>query len=378
MRIRTLLVALSLLSLASVGLAQTQERWLMVAGTAGTFHTDVRLFNPSFEKDIVIRARFVPAPTPPSDNRGALGGPGATFTVPKRTMHVLNDVTTALFGNTPTVLGAIQFTSDDPFEVTSRIYSLQDGKTVGQFGPGVPTSAAKTKGAVLQIRANGVRGQVGTFRTNIGVVNPNDSQTSVAWRLYDRNNAVAGTGTTMMPPYGVTQPLAVIDALYFQGLPGGLDLSDAWVSFTATNPIFVYASVLDNGTEDQTFVPAVDDVGVAPQSPPPQPTTHTFDVTLEDWSITFSPAPTNVQVGDTVRLRIRRENGIHGFQVTAPNSTTVVPDTRPTSLTERTFTATEEGLYTYFCTVDTCGIGHASMYGTFNVGRDDGPGGPGY
>jgi len=358
------------------------DRWVLISGTTGPFHTDARVFNPSFEKDIQVTARFAVAGNPPVDNNARISGTGATFVVPKRSMHVLNDVTTALFATN--ALGAIVFTSDDPFEVTSRIYAQTANGTLGQFGPGLAVGQARAKGAILQMKANGGAGQIGTFRTNIGVVNPVSANTTVQWRLYDRSNALVGTGEMTMPPFGVTTPISMADPFFWDEIQSGLDLSDAWVSFSASNPIFAYASVLDNGTTDQTFVPAVEDVGVAPEQPPPQATTHTFDVTLEDFSISFSPAPLNVKVGDTVILRIRRLEGTHGFQMTSPAFSTVVPDTRPTGtgVVERTFTVTQSGTYTYFCTVTTCDGGtggHNFMSGSMQVGEEDNPPtGPGY
>ncbi|HUP49966.1 MAG TPA: hypothetical protein VNA04_14360 [Thermoanaerobaculia bacterium] len=354
--------------------ASAEERWILIAGTVNEFHTDARVFNPSFEKDIVVTARFLPTDT---GNSGVITAPGTTFTVAKRSMHILNDVTSALFG-TP-ALGAIQFDSPDPFEVTSRIYAQLPDGTLGQFGPGLPASAAKSKGAILQLKDNGNPGEVGTFRTNIGVLNPGNAESVVSWTLYDRNNAAVAAGTTTLPPYGTTRAERMSGVRWFQPVPpAGTDLSDAWVSFSATSPVLAYASVIDNGTTDQTFVPAVEDAGVAPSSPPSQPTTHTFDVTLQDFSITFSPGPGGIELGDTVRLRIRRLNGIHEFQMVGPDFATVVPNTNPgTATVERAFTVTQEGTYTYFCTVITCGVGHNVMTGFFVVGGED-PGAPGY
>ncbi|HUP48218.1 MAG TPA: hypothetical protein VNA04_05440, partial [Thermoanaerobaculia bacterium] len=293
-----------------------------------------------------------------------------TFTVAKRSMHILNDVTSALFGTS--ALGAIQFDSPDPLEVTSRIYAQLPGGTLGQFGPGLPASAAKSKGAILQLKDNGEPGTPGTFRTNIGLLNPTSAESVVSWTLYDRNNAAAATGTTTLPPYGTTPPVRMSSpaaARWFQPVPpAGVDLSDAWVSFSATSPVFAYASVVDNGTTDQTFVPAVDDAGVPPE--PPQQTTHTFNVTLQDFSITFSPAPSGIRVGDQVRLRIDRIEGIHGFQLTGPNFVTLVGPLVPSGIEERTFTVTEAGQHQYFCTVPTCdpsGPGHNAMFGSFGA-----------
>jgi plastocyanin len=369
-------LSLLLMLAASLPLAAV-DRWILISGTVGAFHTDVRVFNPSFEKDIVIGARFLPGGNPPVDNNRDT--PTATFTVPKRSQHILNDVTSALFNSSS--LGAIVFTSEDPFEVTSRIYAQTPNGTLGQFGPGLSPAVARPKGAIVQMKSNGVAGQVGTFRTNIGVVNPANANTTITWRLYDKNNALVTSHEMTMPPFGVTTPIAMADAFFWGSSQAGADLSDSWVSFTASNPIFAYASVLDNGTTDQTFIAALEDVGVAPAQQPPTPTTHTFDVRLEDFSITFSPAPTGIKIGDTVRLRIQRVEGTHGFQMTGPTFTNVVPNTIPSgsSIIERTFVASAPGTYSYFCTVTTCGAGHNSMAGDFQVGDDDGPGsGPGY
>ncbi|MGZ8868203.1 MAG: hypothetical protein ACXW2P_07655 [Thermoanaerobaculia bacterium] len=344
------------------------DRWILISGTTGAFHTDARVFNPSFEKDIQVTAKFAVAGNPPVNNAERLaGGDGATFTVPKRSMLVLNDVTTALFATN--ALGAIVFTSPDPFEVTSRIYAQTPNGTLGQFGPGLSPGQAFAKGTLLQMKANGSPGQVGTFRTNIGLVSPVNADTTVQLRLYDRNNTVVGTGELTLPAFGATTPIGMGDAFFWDQLTAGSDLSDAWVSYSATNPIFAYASVLDNGTTDQTFVPAVQDVGVEPVPQPPQATTHTFDVTLQDFSITFSPAPANVKVGDTVILRIRRLEGSHGFQMSSPSFADVVPSTVPSgsAVVERTFTADAPGNYGYFCTVSLCGEGHSNMFGTMRV-----------
>ena len=370
MRIRLGLL-LTLLSFASSVFGI--DRWILISGTVGAFHTDARVFNSSFEKDIVVNARFLQASTGGGNNAAAAS---VSFTVPKRQMRVMDDVTTGLF-NTAS-LGGIQFTSADEFEVTSRIYAITPAGTVGQFGPGLPTNGAKTKGAVLQMKSSGSRGQTGTFRTNVGALNPNDAAVTVNWVLYDRNSANVGTGTTTMAPFAVIQPLAMTSNVFFQTVTAGVDLSDAWISYTSSSPIFVYASVLDNGTEDQTFVPAVDDKGVPP---PPTPTSRTFDVTLQSFSITFAPAPSGLTAGDQVTLRIRNLGGGHGFQVQAPNFQSVVPNTGVLAVgpvLERTFTVTL-GNYAYFCTFSTCGGGHGQMTGDFTVGeREPTGGGPGY
>ena len=381
MRVRVLILGLVFVATSLAA----EDRWIPISGSVGIFRSDARVFNPSFDKDIQVTARFLPGGNPPASNTGIVqGSPGVTFTVPKRSMHILNDVVTTLFAASG--VGALFFTSQDPFEVTSRIYAQQGQDTFGQFAPGLSPGLARLKGAVLQMKASGARGTRGTFRTNVGVVNPANAETTVQWRLYGRTNAVVASGTTVLPAYAVTPPLAMADPFFWgSSLQAGADLSDAWVSFSASNPIFVYASVLDNGTEDQTFVPSVDDVGVPPTTPPPpQSTTHTFEVGLEDFSIIVSPAPASrtIRVGDRVVMRIRRVDGNHGFSLSGPSFNTLVPDTRPTGSTsvERSFEVTAPGLYQYFCTISTCGAGHSNMFGSFAVAANDpgDDGGPRY
>jgi len=102
------------------------DRWILISGTVSNFHTDARLFNPSFTKDIQVTATFYA-----TDGSAAQT---ANVTVPKRMMKIMDDVTTQLFQTTK--LGAILFTSADEFEASSRIYALTPGGTLGQFGIG--------------------------------------------------------------------------------------------------------------------------------------------------------------------------------------------------------------------------------------------------
>lgn len=358
MRFRLTLVFCSLIYASSLFAV---DRWVLISGTVGVFHTDARVLNPSFDKDIQISATFMPAGN--TDNNGAQS---IALTVPKRQMRILNDVTTQLFNTA--FLGAIRFTSADEFEVTSRIYAITSAGTLGQFGPGLSPGVAKAKGAVLQLKSNGINGQQGTFRTNIGAVNPANAPVTVTWKLYDLNSAVVGTGTTVMPPFAVIGPTGLSSPTFFQTLTGTPDLSDAWISYSTSSdtPIFVYGSVVDNGTTDQTFVPAVDDKGVPP---PPPVVNKTFDVRMQNFSITFSPAPSGIKVGDQITLRISN-SGSHSFGMFGPNGNRVVSTTVPPpgGTAEKTFTVSQTGEYFYRCENSGCGQGHSDMNGSFIAG----------
>jgi len=333
-----------------------KDIYLSIAGTVNNFHTDARVFNPSFTKDIEVAATFLPVGN--VDNNGRTS---VTITVPKRQMRVLDDVVTAVFSTSG--LGAIRLTSSDDFEATSRIYAQTATGTLGQFVPGLQPGEAKTKGALLQLKSSA------TFRTNLGAVNSANATTNVVWKLYDKNNAVVSTKNETMQPFGVIAPSNI--AGYFAGVTA--DLSDAWISFTSDNPIFAYGSVIDNATTDPTFIPAVGDTGVAP---PATPTAKVYNVTLRSFAIEVSP-PFDVKKGDQVTLRISCRDATHGFEVTSPSNKVIVPSDfyDPGDTAEKTFTINEQGTYFYFCTNTVCGTGHLNMEGSFVSGQpsDDDP-----
>ena len=83
--------------------------------------------------------------------------------------------------------------------------------------------------------------------------------------------------TVTSGPSGMTAKAMKAGATEIAGFFGNpdRDLSNAWISYESNQPVFVYASVLDNGSEDPTFIPASEDTGIAPppqpQLPPPQP-----------------------------------------------------------------------------------------------------------
>src|SRR5437764_12563424 len=174
---RRFAILFALVALAMPLLAE--DAYLSIGGTAGVFHTDMRIFNPAYPKDIQVTAYLLAIG---SDNTNATT---KIITVGKRQQVVYNDVLSALFGVGG--LGGLRLKSADDFVATQRIYSLAaDGSTTGQYIGGLDAAGARKKGVMLQIRNNGANGQIGTFRTNAGAVNPNATAANVTWRLYDK------------------------------------------------------------------------------------------------------------------------------------------------------------------------------------------------
>lgn len=356
-------LAVAIVFLAFTTSLFAKDVYLSVTGKANGFFTDARIFNPSFDNDITIQARYLPAGN--ADNSAVQP---ITLTIPKRSMKVYDDVVQSMFGGGPQ-LGAIRLTSADgvDFVASQRIFqdaraSHQQG-TLGQFVPGLEASTAKTKGILLQLKAG--PSALGTFRTNWGGANPNSVAANVTLKLYDKNNAVVATKATTLQPFGVLGPASIVGL--FDNTTA--DLSDAWISFTSDQPVFLYGSVVDNGSVDPTFIPAADDTGTPPPPPPPQTKEVTVHASDGEFTVTI---PSGLAVGDEMRFTITGEGGPHGFRLFSPSGEALfTADPLSSGQTVRTITVTEAGTYDYICTRPTCSADHSSMVGSFNVGPGD-------
>ena len=357
-RIATLFILLS--GLATLGFSK--DVFLSIGGSVGVFRTDMRIFNPTAH-DIQVQAYLLPIGG--VDNSGVQP---KTITVPKRAQVVYDDVVTSLFQSSG--LAAIRLSSGDDFIATQRIYAASSSGTLGQFVGGVDGASAKKNGLLIQLKANG------SFRTNIGMVNPNGVAASTTWRLYDKNNALVGTAKSVaLPPYAVISPQEMRG--YLVGPGDSSDLSDAWIGYTSDQPIVAYASVVDNGTTDPTYIPASEDSN--PPAATSTPTNKVLNVVEHNFVITVTGAEV-LNVGDTVTVRVQVFDGQHGFELVDPNGVDVIPahgGTNPGTTYEETFVVKKQGTYAYFCTNSLCGA-HTGMFGTFDIGEPGGKPGPGY
>src|SRR5581483_210959 len=317
------------------------DLYLSIGGTVGTFHTDMRIFNPSATQDIQIQAYLLPLGN--VDNSGVQP---KTITVPKRSMAVYDDVVSSLFGSSG--LGGIHLSSTDNFIATQRVYSTaSDGSTNGQFVAGVDETSAMKNGVIIQMKSNGSQGQARTFRTNIGVVNPNGAAANVTWRIYDKNNNLVGQPfTETMPPLAVIGPSGMPSF----GLPSGTaaDLSDTWVTFSSDQPILAYGSVIDNLNNAGTYVAAATDSGgVAATPPTPVPQSKVYNVTEQNFSINITPAigPNDLKAGDLVTFHITVKDSDHGLELIDPSGAVLIPFVifKKGDVVDKSFTITSDG-----------------------------------
>jgi len=327
--------------------AHADEVYLSVAGSVGNFRTDARIFNPSFTDDIVISASFLPA-----GNVSNAGVTPKSITVHKREMVVYDDVVASLFAASG--LGAIRLVADADFVATQRIYAATADGTLGQFVPGLELAAAKANSVIIQMKSNGGAGTKGTFRTNVGFVNPNATAANVTLKLFDRTNTAAGQAVTLkIEPFGVVAPSSV--AGYFNN-PSN-DLSDAWLSVRSDLAIFAYGSVVDNGTTDPTFIPASEDPGVPPA------TTPVTKTVLVGPDFTFEPETLSINPGDTVKWVFRSTH-----TTTADTSSVEKWDSgNKGSGQEFSHTFATAGLFPYHCKLHSVS-GGSGMNGRIVVG----------
>lgn len=353
MRFRILLVLSLLVSASSVFAV---DRWIPIAGTVANFRTDTRVLNPSGEKDIEISAWFLPAGA--TNNASVIAGAPKKFTVAKRSMVVLDDVVTTLFSASN--IGAILFTCPDNFVATSRIYATVATGTLGQFTVALGPGLAYTKGVVIQLQADS------TFRTNIGAVNIANASTDVTWNLYDKSNKKIATVTKTMAAYEVLGP-SNIATFFLPSLPASADISQAWVGYQSTNPIFAYGSSRDLRTDDPIYIPGEQDTGSDPVVV--TPVAKEFDITLVSFDIVVAGNLNDLKVGDAVKMNVHGGDGSHGFALVGPDGAALVPDNLYSAGDTKTFNfnVTKTGTYTYFCTFTSCGTGHTAMAGTFAI-----------
>lgn len=349
-----LIPILSLISLSGFA----KDVYLTIGGSVGAFRTDMRIFNPSTTKDIQVQAYLLA--TGGVDNTAVAP---KTITVPHRQMVIYDDVLTSLFQASG--LAGIRLSSTDDFVATQRIYATSSSGTLGQFLQGLDATTALKGGVIIQLKSSNA------FRTNLGVVNPNAGTANVQFRLYDKNNAIIGQGKTLaLPPFAVIAPTNITG---FFSDAGSADLSDAWVGFSADQPIFAYGSVIDNASTDPTYVAAVLDSGAPAYVAPPAPSAKTLTVVEHNNSIVVTPSDT-INVGDTVTVKVSVFDGPHGFALTDPNGVNVIPPhgaTNPGTTYTETFTVTKQGTYGYFCTNSGCGA-HTGMDGTLVIGDSSG------
>ncbi len=185
-------------------------------------------------------------------------GPASTtqFTIPAGGEAAYDDVVSSLLAADNR--GAIRLLSAFPFKSIARNYNDQRASGSGTYGqdePGLGLDGALTSGA-LMLNSNRPKSDAAGFRTNVGFFNPSPYPIDVTFNVHNLD------GTLVAPPSKVTFPAWDDDqGLFYQIIPGiptaQQTLANFFITFTATRPIYIFSSPVDNVTDDGLHQPAV-------------------------------------------------------------------------------------------------------------------------
>ncbi|HKD12561.1 MAG TPA: Ig domain-containing protein, partial [Thermoanaerobaculia bacterium] len=212
-----------------------------VHGVGGSFfHSDVRVFNPSTVSPVTVGARY-------RCSTGHCADALRTFAVAPREMKVFDDIVATFFG-APETSGAIEFTGG--VLVESRIYTpARSEPTVGGGLPGLRESEATTRAILTSLSSSPDRTR--GFRTNIGVYNPNDQNLNAVVTLYDGQGRTLGRTSLAVPSRQLAQ---IADAFAAGSVAQEAEGGYAIVASDAGLPLYAYAAVVDNQSQDPVFI----------------------------------------------------------------------------------------------------------------------------
>jgi virginiamycin B lyase len=214
-----------------------------IHGAGGSFfHTDATVLNTaaSASANVTIRYRCF---------SGVCGNDTQTVTVAPREMRAFDDLIANLF-SAPESGGAIQFDTDQPIVVNSRLYTpSRPAPTNGMGVPGLAEPGA-TLTAVLTSLSHSADPSAG-FRSNVGAYNANDVAQTITFTLYDPAGIELGLVTASAPPRTSVQVSNVFAAAGFTR-----DVPDAYcvVHGDQNLPLIAYAGVIDNQSQDLAFI----------------------------------------------------------------------------------------------------------------------------
>jgi hypothetical protein len=139
--------------------------------------------------------------------------------------------------------GPIEITSlnNVPIIASSRVSSTTRS---GGFFQGLKYSEASLVQTIAHVVDNS------EIRTNLGINNPTEFPATVAIRLFDKNGRELASTSTLVAPRGLTQMNNVVRTL--MNLPDVANV-DGYVQLQSDQPIFGWASQIDNLTNDPGF-----------------------------------------------------------------------------------------------------------------------------
>ncbi len=208
----------------------------------------------------------------PSSTSGS-SGPADTEMITLHTgeLAVIDDAVAALFaanGN-----GAVKIASSEPFRGAARIFNDQRdnpeiGGTFGQAAPAYTEGDVMSSGVLLLGSNRPASDQVG-LRTNVGYFNPWPEAVTIEIDVRDGSGAVLGADSLSLP--ALANRIRGIFDLVPSVPAADRRQDDMLITFSASKPVLMYLSAVDNATNDAIFVmaePAPAIAATSDNSPP--------------------------------------------------------------------------------------------------------------
>jgi len=232
-----------------------------VAGEAGArWYSDLAVLNPPGNGSTSLRLYFL---NQGNDNTESTG---RELELPAGNSLYIQDVVAGLFGLNGS-FGAVLVASDVPILISSRIYDGGGAGTFGQYLGGQPSISgriSRERSRLIQLAQSDV------FRTNVGLVNLQGillEKNKLGMNGYDAGGQeLALKNGVDVPPFSMKQISKVFaddseDAVLELGYaPGGFPSPGS-----LSRPMLIYASVVDNTSNDPTTVTPV--LPITPESP---------------------------------------------------------------------------------------------------------------
>lgn len=216
------------------------------------FRSDVWLFNESTTNPIpVTMTLYCYANSPCTTVQRSV-------TIQPRQSLQIKDIVTTRF-NQPQVGGAVEFEYDTFLGVlaaTSRLYSPDSGPSYGFAMVARPSSEGLRRVVFPGLGWNGGVLTSG-FRTNLGYYNPNATAANITVTLRRADGTLLGTTSASLPPRTAQQ----IGNLFGAVGAGGVVATDAYATVLSDIGVFTYASIIDNNSNDASYVEGIFDTG---------------------------------------------------------------------------------------------------------------------
>lgn len=214
------------------------------SGAGGTeWKTELTIFNAG-NSAANIDLVYVPSSGGTSQRRATVLSGGASHTYP----NALRDLFGITSGAGGIEIAATSLLATPELKISSRTYTGgNEAGTYGQFVPDMPSIASEVHLTALESTAE--------YRTNIGLVNRSSSQINASLTLHDSIGTVVGTANTALAASTFQQ--TSISSLFPQ--IGARALGGMSMKITADRPdaLAVYASTIDNRTQDPVYQPAM-------------------------------------------------------------------------------------------------------------------------